>query len=72
MDAADDATVVLATLSEAAAAAGTTGALRGVVTTHGHWDHHRALPEVLAATGAPSLVGRDDAADLPVACDRHR
>src|SRR4051812_5408929 len=26
--------------------------LRTVVTTHGHWDHHRALPEVLEATGA--------------------
>ena len=26
--------------------------LRTVVTTHGHWDHHRALPEVVEATGA--------------------
>ncbi len=41
-----------------------------VVTTHGHWDHHRALPEVVAATGAPCLVGRADAGDLPVAADR--
>ena len=26
--------------------------LRTVVTTHGHWDHHRALPDVVEATGA--------------------
>src|SRR3954447_1966704 len=26
--------------------------VRTVVTTHGHWDHHRALPEVVEATGA--------------------
>src|SRR4029450_13874759 len=30
--------------------------LRTVVTTHGHWDHHRALPDVVRATGA-STVG---------------
>src|SRR5918994_1035049 len=37
-----------------------------VVTTHGHWDHHRALPEVVAATGAVTVAGTADAADLPV------
>ena len=70
VDAADDAPAVLATLAAAAEAAGTGGPVRGVVTTHGHWDHHRALSEVVAATGAPVLAGRDDAADLPVPCDR--
>ena len=30
--------------------------LRTVVTTHGHWDHHRALPEVVAATGAVTVA----------------
>ena len=40
--------------------------LRTVVTTHGHWDHHRALPEVVAATGAETVAHPDDAADLPV------
>src|SRR3712207_4580638 len=44
--------------------------LRTVVTTHGHWDHHRALPEVVAATGASTVAGTADAADLPVPVQR--
>lgn len=32
-----------------------------VVTTHQHWDHHRALAPVVAATGAAVLVGEPDA-----------
>ncbi len=44
--------------------------LRTVVTTHGHWDHHRALPEVVAATGAATVAHAADAADLPVPVDR--
>jgi glyoxylase-like metal-dependent hydrolase (beta-lactamase superfamily II) len=32
-----------------------------VVTTHQHWDHHRALAEVTAATGAVVVAGEDDA-----------
>jgi glyoxylase-like metal-dependent hydrolase (beta-lactamase superfamily II) len=41
-----------------------------VVTTHGHWDHHRALPEVVEATGAVTVAGTADAADLPVPVER--
>lgn len=44
--------------------------LRTVVTTHRHWDHHRALPAVVEATGAETVAGRDDAAELPVKVDR--
>ena len=44
--------------------------LRTVVTTHGHWDHHRALPEVVAATGATTVAHPADARDLPVPVDR--
>jgi glyoxylase-like metal-dependent hydrolase (beta-lactamase superfamily II) len=44
--------------------------VRTVVTTHGHWDHHRALPEVVAATGARTVAHAADAADLPVPVDR--
>jgi glyoxylase-like metal-dependent hydrolase (beta-lactamase superfamily II) len=40
--------------------------VRTVVTTHGHWDHHRALPDVLEATGAESVAHPSDAGDLPV------
>jgi glyoxylase-like metal-dependent hydrolase (beta-lactamase superfamily II) len=44
--------------------------LRTVVTTHGHWDHHRALPEVVEATGATTVAHPADAADLPVPVGR--
>jgi glyoxylase-like metal-dependent hydrolase (beta-lactamase superfamily II) len=44
--------------------------LRTVVTTHGHWDHHRALAEVVIATGAQTVAHPADAADLPVSVDR--
>jgi glyoxylase-like metal-dependent hydrolase (beta-lactamase superfamily II) len=44
----------------------------GVFTTHGHWDHHQAVPLVLYAFGAPFLLhprdetiaGKD--ADVPI------
>ena len=32
-----------------------------VVTTHQHWDHHRALADVVAATGAVVASGIEDA-----------
>jgi glyoxylase-like metal-dependent hydrolase (beta-lactamase superfamily II) len=44
--------------------------VRTVVTTHGHWDHHRALPEVVEATGAATVAHAADAADLPVPVTR--
>jgi glyoxylase-like metal-dependent hydrolase (beta-lactamase superfamily II) len=44
--------------------------LRTVVTTHGHWDHHRALPQVVEATAAQTVAHPDDAADLPVPVQR--
>ena len=44
--------------------------LRTVVTTHGHWDHHRALPDVVAATGAQTVAHAADAGDLPVPVNR--
>ncbi|WP_454083680.1 MBL fold metallo-hydrolase [Georgenia sp. Marseille-Q6866] len=61
VDAADDAEAILAMLGD--------GPLRTVVTTHGHWDHHRALPAVVAATGARTAAGAPDAPDLPVPVD---
>jgi len=44
--------------------------LRVVVTTHGHWDHHRALTDVVAATGATTVAHPADAPDLPVDVSR--
>jgi glyoxylase-like metal-dependent hydrolase (beta-lactamase superfamily II) len=35
--------------------------LATVVTTHQHWDHHRALREVVLATGATTVAGGPDA-----------
>ena len=43
-----------------------TGWLDAVVTTHRHWDHHRALADVVEHTGARVLAGADDADELPV------
>jgi len=38
--------------------------LTTVVTTHQHWDHHRALADVVAATGAGVVAGSPDAAAI--------
>ena len=37
------------------------GGLDTVITTHQHWDHHRALADVVAATGATVVAGEADA-----------
>jgi glyoxylase-like metal-dependent hydrolase (beta-lactamase superfamily II) len=63
IDAADDAARVLALVAEGG------GRLTRIVTTHQHWDHHRALAEVAAATGAPTAAGREDAPALPLPPD---
>jgi glyoxylase-like metal-dependent hydrolase (beta-lactamase superfamily II) len=62
IDAADDAPHILQVV-------GGDGLAR-VITTHQHWDHHRALPEVVAATGAETVAGAADADELPVRVDR--
>ena len=67
VDAADDAPRVLALVAEGVPDGGT--GLATVVTTHQHWDHHRALPDVLTATGARSAAGREDGPHLPVPPD---
>ncbi|ROT31081.1 MBL fold metallo-hydrolase [Micromonospora sp. HM5-17] len=45
------------------------GGLSAVVTTHRHRDHWVALEEVVAATGARSLVHAADAEGLPIPCE---
>lgn len=37
------------------------GGLTRIVTTHQHWDHHRALADLVGATGAETVAGADDA-----------
>jgi glyoxylase-like metal-dependent hydrolase (beta-lactamase superfamily II) len=53
VDAADDAPRLLELVGDAG--------LTTVVTTHQHWDHHRALAEVVRATGARVIAGEPDA-----------
>lgn len=67
VDAADDVPRLLALVEEGGADGGS--GLARVVTTHQHWDHHRALAGVVAATGARTSAGRPDADALPVAPD---
>jgi len=66
IDAADDAPRLLELLAAPAA----TGQLVGILTTHRHWDHTRALAAIAASTGAPVLAGAPDADHLPVPADR--
>ena len=60
IDAADDPQRLRALIDEG------TGWLDAVVTTHRHWDHHRALADVVEHTGARVLAGAEDADELPV------
>jgi len=66
IDAASDAPTLLSLIGDRP--------LTAVVTTHQHWDHHRALAEVVAATGATAICGEPDAAEITaqtgVAVDR--
>jgi glyoxylase-like metal-dependent hydrolase (beta-lactamase superfamily II) len=68
IDAADDAARLSRLVAEGGQDGGTGLAL--VVTTHQHWDHHRALAAVLAQSGASSAAGRLDAGGLPAEPDR--
>ncbi|MEU0999002.1 MBL fold metallo-hydrolase [Streptomyces tibetensis] len=43
--------------------------IASVVTTHRHGDHWQALAEVVAATGARTYAGREDADGIPVRTD---
>ena len=63
IDAADDAPRILQLVGG--------DGLSTVITTHQHWDHHRALAEVVDATGAQTVAGTEDADHLPVTVD-HR
>jgi glyoxylase-like metal-dependent hydrolase (beta-lactamase superfamily II) len=63
IDAADDAARLLRLVDEGG------DRLDRIVTTHRHWDHHRALRDVAAATGAVTAAGRDDAEEVPLPPD---
>jgi glyoxylase-like metal-dependent hydrolase (beta-lactamase superfamily II) len=56
IDAADSPEVLLPLIGSAG--------LTTVITTHQHWDHHRALADLVAATGASVVAGAPDAAAI--------
>jgi glyoxylase-like metal-dependent hydrolase (beta-lactamase superfamily II) len=66
IDAANDADRILAMVADGSAPV----PVRSIITTHRHWDHHVALPDVVRATSAATLAGRDDAEALPVPVDQ--
>lgn len=66
IDAANDADRILALIAGGSAPT----PVRTIITTHRHWDHHVALPDVARATGARTAAGREDAEALPVPVDR--
>ncbi|MBG0856192.1 MBL fold metallo-hydrolase [Streptomyces spinoverrucosus] len=61
IDAANDADSLLGMIGD--------DGIASVVTTHQHGDHWQALAAVVAATGARTYAGRDDAAGIPVPTD---
>lgn len=71
IDAADDAPAIAELINSATSDvdAGITPRLVAVITTHSHWDHHRALAEIVQKTGATTIAGTLDADDLPVDID---
>lgn len=70
IDAADDLPAIQQLLRDSAADTSAVPRLALIATTHQHWDHVRALKELVAATDAPTAAGKDDADALPVAVDR--
>ncbi|MGX9899597.1 MBL fold metallo-hydrolase [Arthrobacter sp. SA17] len=69
IDAADDLPAILELLSDAAADTAAPPQLVLIATTHQHWDHVRALPELVKTTGAMTAAGTEDAPELPVPVD---
>lgn len=63
VDAADDADRLDALIQEGS------GELHEVVTTHQHWDHHRALAEVVRRHRPRTAAGAEDADALPIPPD---
>lgn len=61
IDAANDASTLIEVVGESG--------LTAVVTTHRHGDHWQALGEVVAATGARTLAGAEDAEAIGVPID---
>ncbi len=62
IDAANDADTLLGLIGDTP--------LATIITTHQHWDHHAALPQVQQATGAATVAHPKDAPGLPIPVTR--
>ncbi|XAS67112.1 MBL fold metallo-hydrolase [Micrococcaceae bacterium Sec5.7] len=69
IDAADDLPAIQSLIAGSSADSEVTPKLALIATTHQHWDHVRALPGLVKATGVRTSAGVDDAPELPVAVD---
>lgn len=69
IDAADDAEAIKAMLDDARADSAQETRVAYVATTHSHWDHVRALKEIVEYTGAMTAAGTEDAPDIEVPTD---
>lgn len=69
IDAADDAPAIFQLLADGARDAEAVAKLALVITTHAHWDHVRALADVVRRTGARTAAGREDVRDIAVPTD---
>lgn len=67
IDAADDAPAVRELLESAGEDTPCELKLAVIITTHQHWDHIRALAEVVDATGVPTAAGAEDAGAIETA-----
>ena len=70
IDAADDLPAIRQLLADGATDTAAEPRRALGATTHQHWDHVRALKELVEATGASTAAGADDADALPVPADR--
>jgi glyoxylase-like metal-dependent hydrolase (beta-lactamase superfamily II) len=69
IDAADDMNAIGAMLKEAQGDTDAESSLIYVATTHSHWDHVRALQQIVELTGATTVAGREDAPHIEVPTD---
>ena len=69
IDAADDAPAIQRLIADGVQDADGPAKLALIITTHSHWDHVRALADIVRRTGARTAAGVDDVADIAVSTD---
>lgn len=69
IDAADDADAIKTMLENSRSDTTETPHVTHILTTHSHWDHVRALAEMVEYTGATTAAGSEDVPDIAVPTD---